>query len=309
VVNATGAWADVLRKEVGGEQRLRQIRGSHLTFSADRLPLGEAISLMHPRDGRAVFAVPWEGVTILGTTDVDHKHALDDEPWIAQGEADYLMQAATTLFPSLELGEKDIISTWSGVRPVINTGAKDPSKESREHALWNENGLVTVTGGKLTTFRIMARDVLRALEGTLGIDSDRKRETILDDSGEATLAALKSANLDEALAERMLGRHGDETASIVAFGDEARERIGGTVATWGELRWAVRSEAVVHLDDLLLRRVRVGMFLADGAERQMERVRAVVQEELRWDNVRWEREHRAYRSTWERCYGTRFAAE
>jgi glycerol-3-phosphate dehydrogenase len=309
VVNATGAWADELRKQVGGAKRLRQIRGSHLLFSQDRVALGEAISLMHPRDGRAVFAVPWEGTTILGTTDVDHKHALDEEPWISQAEAEYLMEAAKALFPALELTERDIVSTWSGVRPVINTGAKDPSKESREHALWTEDGLITVTGGKLTTFRIMARDVLRALEGTLGIDVSKKRETILDDAAEATLAVLKSANLDEALSQRMLGRHGDETAEIVSFGDEARERIGGSVATWGELRWAARSEAVVHLDDLLLRRVRVGMFLPDGAEREMDRVRSIVQRELQWDNVRWEREHRAYRATWERAYGTTFAAE
>lgn len=309
VVNATGAWADELRKQVGGARRLRQIRGSHLLFSQDRVALGEAISLMHPRDGRAVFAVPWEGTTILGTTDVDHKHALDDEPWISQSEAEYLMEAAKALFPALELTERDVVSTWSGVRPVINTGAKDPSKESREHALWSEDGLITVTGGKLTTFRIMARDVLRALEGTLGVDVSKKRETILDDAAESTLAALKSANLDDALSQRMLGRHGDETAEIVSFGDEARERIGGSVATWGELRWAARSEAVVHLDDLLLRRVRVGMFLPDGAEREMDRVRSIVQRELQWDNVRWEREHRAYRATWERAYGTTFAAE
>jgi glycerol-3-phosphate dehydrogenase len=309
VVNATGAWADVLRKQVGGDRRLRQIRGSHLLFSNDRLPMGEAISLMHPRDGRAVFAVPWEGTTILGTTDVDHPHDLDDEPWIVQREVEYLMEAATTLFPSLSLGEKDIVSTWSGVRPVINTGAKDPSKESREHALWLENGMLTVTGGKLTTFRIMARDALKALDGVLNIDKSKKRETILDDVTEQTSDALSKANLDAALSERMLGRHGDATADIVAMGDEARERIGGSIATWAELRWAARSEAVMHLDDLLLRRVRVGMFLPDGASRQMERVRSVVQEELGWDNVRWEREHRAYRAIWQRSYGTTFATE
>ncbi|MFO0559102.1 MAG: glycerol-3-phosphate dehydrogenase/oxidase [Polyangiales bacterium] len=309
VVNATGAWADVLRKDVGGERRLRQIRGSHLLFSSERLPLAEAISLMHPRDGRAVFAVPWEGVTILGTTDVDHKHDLDAEPWIAQREAEYLMEAANALFPSLELTEKDIVSTWSGVRPVINTGAKDPSKESREHALWNENGLFTVTGGKLTTFRIMARDVLRGLESALGIDADKKRERILDDVTAPTIEALKSANFDEALSDRMLGRYGDDTASIVGLGDEARERIQGSIVTWGELRWAARSEAVAHLDDLLLRRARIGMFLPDGASRHMDRVRAIVQEELGWDNVRWEREVKAYRATWERSYGTVFASE
>lgn len=309
VVNATGAWADELRKDVGGVRRLRQIRGSHLLFSSERLPLAEAISLMHPRDGRAVFAVPWEGVTILGTTDVDHKHDMDLEPWIAQHEAEYLMEAARALFPSLELTDKDIVSTWSGVRPVINTGAKDPSKESREHALWNEHGLLTVTGGKLTTFRLMARDVLRELGSVLAIDANKKRERIFDDVSAATIEALERAHFDEALAHRMLGRYGDDTASIVALGDEARERIQGSIVTWGELRWAARSEAVAHLDDLLLRRARIGMLLPGGALQHMERVRSIVQEELGWDDVRWEAELKAYRSTWERCYGTVFAPE
>jgi glycerol-3-phosphate dehydrogenase len=309
VINATGAWADVLRKQVGGDKRLRQIRGSHLLFSAERLPIGEAISLMHPRDGRAVFAVPWEGTTILGTTDVDHPHDLDEEPWITQREVDYLLEATTALFPSLSLGEKDIVSTWSGVRPVINTGAKDPSKESREHALWLEDGLLTVTGGKLTTFRIMARDALRALEGVIPVDPKKKRETILDEVTEEISAALAKANVDAPLAERLLGRHGEATAQIVAVGEDPAERIGDSIATWAELRWAARSEAVVHLDDLLLRRARIGMFLPDGASREMDRVRAIVQRELGWDDTRWDREHRAYRAIWERCYGTTYAAE
>jgi glycerol-3-phosphate dehydrogenase len=135
VINATGAWADDLRRQIGEEQRLRKIRGSHLTFRADRLPLAEAVSLLHPRDQRAVFAIPWEGVTILGTTDVDHG-ALDAEPAISDAERDYLFEAAKKAFPRSELTRDDVISTFAGVRPVIDTGKADPSKESREHAIW-----------------------------------------------------------------------------------------------------------------------------------------------------------------------------
>ncbi|MDP3277686.1 MAG: glycerol-3-phosphate dehydrogenase/oxidase [Deltaproteobacteria bacterium] len=309
VVNATGAWADNLRKDVGGEKRLRQIRGSHLLFSKQRLPLREAISLMHPRDGRAVFAIPWEGTTIIGTTDIDHKHDLDVEPWITQGEAEYILEAAIALFPSLELTERDIVSTWSGVRPVINTGAKDPSKESREHALWMENGLLTVTGGKLTTFRIMARDVLEALEPVFGRDLTKKRETIFETPSDETLDSLKRAEFSDDMYNRMIGRHGHDVGAIADLGDESKQFIGDSIATWGELRWAARSEAVVHLDDLLLRRVRIGMFLADGASSVMPQVRAVVQSELGWDDARWEREEVAYRKVWETAYGTRFVSE
>ncbi|HVJ89425.1 MAG TPA: glycerol-3-phosphate dehydrogenase/oxidase, partial [Labilithrix sp.] len=103
VINATGAWADELREQLGQEKRLRRIRGSHLTFKHDRLPLPEAVSLLHPRDQRAVFAIPWEGVTILGTTDVDHG-ALDEEPAISDAEREYLLEAAQKAFPALEIG-------------------------------------------------------------------------------------------------------------------------------------------------------------------------------------------------------------
>ena len=167
VINATGAWADGLRIKVGAEKRLRPIRGSHLVLAGSRLPLGQAISMLHPRDGRAVFAIPWEGVTIVGTTDVDHKADMWTEPSISSAELEYILESLHHAFPRLDIGESDVRATWSGVRGVINTGASDPSKESREHALWEENGLLTVTGGKHTTFRVMALETLRAAKKQL----------------------------------------------------------------------------------------------------------------------------------------------
>jgi glycerol-3-phosphate dehydrogenase len=98
VISATGAWADELRAGLGHVGRLRKIRGSHRTFKADRLPLPEAVSLLHPRDQRAVFAIPWEGVTIVGTTDIDHG-ALDCEPAISEHETAYLLEVVAKAFP------------------------------------------------------------------------------------------------------------------------------------------------------------------------------------------------------------------
>ena len=135
VINATGAWADGLRLKVGAETRLRPIRGSHVVLAADRLPLAQAVSMLHPRDGRAVFAIPWEGATIVGTTDVDHKGDLWTEPAISSAELEYILESLRHAFPRLDLAEKDVRATFAGVRGVINTGARDPSKESREHAL------------------------------------------------------------------------------------------------------------------------------------------------------------------------------
>ena len=100
VINATGAWADELRQQVGAPQRLRKLRGSHLVLPAQRLPFTRSISFLHPKDGRPVFAFPWEGAVLVGTTDVDHNAPLDLEPAISADEAGYLLQAAQYAFPA-----------------------------------------------------------------------------------------------------------------------------------------------------------------------------------------------------------------
>jgi glycerol-3-phosphate dehydrogenase len=163
VINATGAWADFLRTGESQRPRLRPIRGSHLVLSEKRLPLTRAISLMHPRNGRPVFLIPWEGVILVGTTDVDHTD-MQNEPRISALEAEFLLEAVQHVFPESHIESGDIQATFSGLRPVISSGKSDPSKESREHAVWFENGLLTVTGGKLTTFRLMAFQALRELQ-------------------------------------------------------------------------------------------------------------------------------------------------
>jgi glycerol-3-phosphate dehydrogenase len=295
VINATGAWADDLRAQLGQDRRLRKIRGSHLTFAHQRLPLTEAVSLLHPRDQRAVFAVPWEGVTILGTTDVDHG-ALDGEPAISEAERDYLMEAAAKAFPESALTRDDVISTFSGVRPVIDTGKADPSKESREHAIWRENGLYTITGGKLTTFAVMARDVLGAAAEHLGPLEERSR--VLDPPGEG-IEWPSSVSAEDRL--RLLGRYGSEVTEVLRLRDDCH-RIDGSIALWSELRHAARTEAIVTLADLLLRRVRLGLLLPKGGLDLLPRIRAVIQPELGWDDARWEMELTRYRTTWDASY-------
>ena len=297
VISATGAWADELRGELGKEKRLRKIRGSHLTFRADRLPLPEAVSLLHPRDQRAVFAIPWEGVTILGTTDVDHGE-LDDEPAISQSETEYLLEAAVKAFPSYELTHKDVISTWSGVRPVIDTGKSDPSKESREHAIWKEDGLLTISGGKLTTFVVMARDALAAAEEDLGELGPRTR--IFDEQPDEI--AWPSA-IDEAARVRLIGRFGSEVTDIAAD-KKLAHAIPGSIVLWSELRLAARDEAVVTLADLLLRRARLGILLPNAGLDHIAEIKRIAQPELGWDDAKWEREEKAYRTTWKKAYSS-----
>jgi glycerol-3-phosphate dehydrogenase len=200
VISATGAWADQLRGQAGAAPRLRPLRGSHLVLPAWRLPLSQAISLMHPADGRPVFAFPWEGVTLAGTTDVDHTGGMAQEAAITRGELDYLMAALRFQFPQLDLIESDIIATYAGVRPIIGSG------------------------------------------------------------------------------------HGD------------------TETLWAELRWAARAEAVERLEDLLLRRTRLGLQLRGGGAETMVRIRAICQAELGWSDARWDSGQAAYLALWNTHY-------
>jgi glycerol-3-phosphate dehydrogenase len=296
VINATGAWADELRATANQPRHLRKIRGSHLVFKADRLPISGAVSFLHPRDRRAVFAIPWEGVVIAGTTDVDHDQQ-SNEPAITDGETEYILESLHRAFPSLELKAKDAIATYSGVRPVIDTGKADPSKESREHVVWNENGLVTITGGKLTTFALMARKALNAASAALG---PMQARTHVFDANPEGIEWPSSISTEDRF--RLLGRFGAEAGEIAADTANA-QRIAGSIALWSELRHAARNEGVLTLSDLLMRRVRLGLLLPNGGLDQIARIRGVAQPELGWDDARWDAEEAAYRVRRAESYG------
>ncbi|WP_020654170.1 glycerol-3-phosphate dehydrogenase/oxidase [Massilia niastensis] len=299
VVNASGAWAGALAGQ-GPAPRLRPLRGSHLVLPSWRLPLAQAISLMHPEDGRPVFAFPWEGVTLVGTTDVDHADHLDGEARITRAEFDYLMAALRDQFPQLGLGEADVLATYAGVRPVIDGGgAVAPSKAGREHLVWSEPGLVSVTGGKLTTFRAIALDTLRHCARQLpGWQADLAPLPVF-----APAPPPRRRGLDEAVLRRLAGRHGRHAQVLLdAARDDELDIVPGTLTLWAELRWAARSEQVAWLEDLLLRRTRLGIQLRDGGAALMPRIRAICQPELGWDDAHWLSEQAAYVALWRSHY-------
>mgnify|MGYP001565225216 CR=1 FL=1 len=300
IINASGAWADDLRACLGRSCRLRHLRGSHLILSAARLPLRRAVSFLHPADRRPVFALPWEGVTLFGTTDVDHGSIVETDPSISSAEVEYLLEGLRFAFPGLALRPEDVQATLAGVRAVVDTGRADPSKESREHVLWNENGLLTVTGGKLTTFRLMAQAALRAARRQLpNRPGLRRSQRMLNVVNDADL----TDNLDPALRLRLLGRYGADAPELLrAAAPDELMPIGDSLALWAELRWAARAEGVVHLDDLLLRRVRLGLLLPNGGLDFIERIRPIAQPELGWSDEQWRRELETYRHLWRQCY-------
>jgi glycerol-3-phosphate dehydrogenase len=304
VINATGAWADELRGNLKQKPRLRPLRGSHLVLPFARLPLRRSISFLHPRDGRPVFALPWEGAVIFGTTDVDHGPNLQTDPSISSAEAEYLLAGLQSVFPEQELTFDDVMATYSGLRPVVNTGKGNPSKESREHAIWDEHSLLTVSGGKLTTFRIMARDALKAVRKHLGNISFDPDTPVLDSFPPEAESLLAESTLTPAQQLRLLARYGiQSTQSFIAASPSDLEPIPTTLYLWVELRQAARAEGVVHLDDLLLRRVRLGLLAPNGGMDLLPRIRSLIQSELGWDDSRWEKEASDYIELWKRSYG------
>lgn len=260
VINATGASADALRAAVGEAPRMRPLRGSHVILPDWKLPLAQAVAFSHPRDGRPVFAYPWLGATLVGTTDLDHDTSLRDEPAIRRAEVDYLLAAVCDRFPNRSIAERDIVSTFAGVRPVISSGKMDPSREAREHVVWREHGLLTVTGGKLTTFRPMALEALR-------VAAPHVRRGVRDRSSHAfaPCAELEAPGLLPEARRRLSGRYGKRAQDVVAAAAPGDfESVASTDTLWAEVRYAARNEAVEKLDDLLLRRTRIGLLRAWG---------------------------------------------
>ncbi len=300
VISATGAWADGLRQQQGSAPKLRPLRGSHLVFPAWRLPVAQAVSLMHPIDGRPVFAFPWEGATLVGTTDVDHSGDMQIDATITPAEVDYLMAALTFQFPVLQLTTDDVLATYAGVRPVIDTGKADPSKEGRDHAVWMEQGLLTVTGGKLTTFRLIALDALTHVTPLL----PHAREPIANAPVFMPSDALpQQLGLSTQQRQRLQGHYGAQAAAVLAAAQPGElQTISGTEALWVELRWAARHEHVVHLQDLLLRRTRLGILLRGGGVDVLPRIRTICQTELGWSDAQWDAEQTAYLQLWHSHY-------
>ena len=172
VISATGAWADKLNSDV----ILRPLRGSHILVPSWRLPIANVVTLLHPRDKRPVMIYPWQNATLVGTTDLDHEASMNFEPKMTREELDYIFEAIDDAFPTAKINDEDLLSSYAGVRPIVLDKPLDKkrsaSSEKREHSLFKQPGFITVTGGKLTTFRVIANHVMREAASELGLDGD-----------------------------------------------------------------------------------------------------------------------------------------
>ena len=251
IVNAAGPWVDEVRalECAGTPARLALARGVHLVVRRERLPISRTV-IMNAADGRGVFAVPRGEVTYLGTTDTFDPRA---EPWpsITGQDIDYLLAAAARRFASSPLTRRDIVSAWSGQRPLVAEAGKSASDISRRDELWcGPAGVLSIAGGKLTAYRRMAERVVDAVQEALGQKRRACRTAAEplpggDADPAAVVADLRRSGLDAAAADRLAGLYGTEAAAVMAAGGDVAAEASRAVLFEGALRledyWARRS--------------------------------------------------------------------
>jgi glycerol-3-phosphate dehydrogenase len=305
VVNATGPWADELRRldDPAAEPLLRLTKGAHVAVPQRRLGHTHAVTLTSPIDGRVMFVLPWAetDLSYIGTTDTDEDASPDDVRATAR-DVIYLLRSANAFFPQARLSPHDVVATWAGLRPLLRPDrVVAPSEASREHRIVESaSGLLTIAGGKLTTYRVMARDVvdrvaarLRALDGRPRAPRPRTDQIPLP-GGEArdleVLVKTAAGRVPEATARHLVGRYGSEAAALLNLVDRDRALgepiVSGRPDIWAEVTHAVEREMAMRLSDVLVRRLHLFYAARDQGVPATSPVADRLAAALGWDGDR-----------------------
>lgn len=318
VVNAAGPSAERVRALGGGATpfSMRPAKGAHLVVSRERLPAAAAVAFRAP-DGRHMFVSPFWDAVLVGTTDTFTDEV--DEPAVTAEDRDYLLGAANAALPAAGLTADDVLSVFAGVRPLVASAGEErpPSAVSREHSIdEDETGLITVAGGKLTTYRRMAERIVdrvvrrlpAARRGAVG-GCRTAAEPLREDRFERAELERELARrfgVSPASAEHLVEAWGEEAERMLEEAPEAwREPVGASRYLYAECAWAWRHDCPATLADVLERRVRVAVFAPGQGLAELDRLAAVVGEAAGWDAARREEEARAYREVVGRRYRVR----
>jgi glycerol-3-phosphate dehydrogenase len=298
VVNATGPWSDTVERMAHGvaKSAVRGSKGVHVCVRRERVANVGALTLLAPSDGRVMFVLPSGDFTIIGTTDT-YETVEPDQVRASERDVSYLLDAANHFFPEARLVRDDVVSAWAGLRPLkANGGGRDdPGAASREHTIAEQvPGLVSVTGGKLTTYRAMASQVVDAVQRSLGLarTPSRTARVALVGGGVADLAAEIAAAADAigdtAIATRLVQTFGDAWRDVWALAGEPglAERVEpGRPYVLAELLYAVRHEMAVTLGDLLIRRMPLAFETRDHGRAAARRAASHVARWSSWSPV------------------------
>src|SRR5207253_833835 len=315
VVNATGPWVDRVRRldDAGSDLLLRPTKGVHVAVLRKRVGHTQAVTLMSPIDGRVMFVLPWGDLSYIGTTDTDEDTSPDDVR--ATGEdVIYLLRSANWFFPTARLSPRDVVATWAGLRPLLRAGALDvaPSATSREHrVVEGPGGLLTIAGGKLTTYRLMARDVvdrvaarLHALDGRPRAPRAPTDRLPLPGGETADLEGLVKAATQrgarESTARYLVGAYGSEAAAVLNLVERDRALgqpiVAGRPEVWAEVTHAVEREMALRLSDVLIRRLHLFYATRDQGVSAAGAVADRMAAAIGWDATRRDAELSDYRT-------------
>jgi glycerol-3-phosphate dehydrogenase len=316
VVNATGPWTDktiAMSKPLGGGRLLRPTKGVHIVVKRSVLPVENAVVLFHPEDERVLFALPWGDHTYIGTTDTDYDADPADVAATSE-DVDYLIGASGHYFPDNLIQRSDVVSTWAGLRPLmkpVNEGGDvDESAVSREHQIVvGQDGLITIAGGKLTTYRRMAAEVVDTAVKLLRLQnrlpdglsaSDTDREPLpgaigwpADDDHDAVAEVIRKASknrLDSVTSRHLgdtYGMRGVDLAKRVAADETLGTKlIAGLPDILVQVDWAVEEELAATVTDVLHRRTQIIYRAPDQGLECAEAVAKRMAGLLDWDEER-----------------------
>ena len=318
VVNAGGPWVDDVRRldDPRAEPLLRLTKGVHVVVPRARIDHTHAVTLTSPIDGRVMFVLPWQEESYIGTTDTDAVGSPDDQRATAE-DVVYLLRSANAFFPLARLGPQDVVATWAGLRPLLRP-AHDvpPSEASREHRIVESaSGLLSIAGGKLTTYRVMACDMVDRVAASLHALDGRPRRPA-PPTDRMPLPGGETADLDvlveaavargasQTVARHLVYRYGSETAAVLNQVERDRALGGAIVAgqpdIWAEVAHAVEREMAVRLEDVLVRRLHLFYATRDQAVAPSVAVADFLARTLGWDAARRAREVSAYQTLVER---------
>jgi len=326
IVNATGPWSDDTRALDGTipNPRMRPTKGIHIVVSAKRLPITHAVVCLHPTDGRVFFTIPWGDETYIGTTDTDFEGDPGEVNATSEDVA-YLIAATNDYFPGASIGTDDVIATWAGVRPLVSQeAAETESSVSREHIISVEpDGLITIAGGKLTTYRRMGTElinqVLETLEDRgLGLTGLQMPETDLNplpgavgwpESGDCEAVAERILSASEglltertaALLSRSYGMRGINISElVVADPSLGAPLIEGRPEIAAQVVWAATEELAATISDVMIRRTQLYYRDSNQGLDAVDMVANLLAEQLGWSSSEAETHAADYRTEVER---------
>jgi glycerol-3-phosphate dehydrogenase len=277
VVNAAGPWSDAIVRmaEPQARRAVRGTKGVHVSVPRDRIRNNGALTLLSPIDGRVMFVLPAGAFSIIGTTDTE----FDGRPErvrATSADITYLLRSANAFFPGAHLQPSDVVAAWAGIRPLVASGDKNPDAVSREHAIaWTVPGLLSVTGGKLTTYRAMAADVMDTIARRYRIGHGRAathKQSLPGgdiESLEDELALARATIGAPDIAEHLVHAYGTRWRAIWQLANVDRALAERLVPELpyiaAELDWGVTHEMARTLGDLLIRRLHVAFETRDHA--------------------------------------------